>query len=147
MDEDGSIVNATVVSWLPADESDFFDDAGEPAALYKIRYLDGALAGDHEDLEAHEVENFGRWDPVVQKLVDICGAAGVAALQQANVGTPRDLAAWRGAGDVLRDMLLKEGVAEAACPGAAALGSWADAASRALTEDPSLGAHVSGLRG
>ena len=60
--------------------------------------------------------------------------------------TPRDLAAWRGAGDILRDTLLEEGVAADACPGAAALGAWADAASRALTEDPSLGAHVSGFR-
>jgi len=56
VDEDGSLVNATVISWLPASESDFLDDDGKPAALYKIRYLDGALAGDHEDLEAHEVE-------------------------------------------------------------------------------------------
>ena len=56
MDDDGSLVNAIVVSWLPASESDFVDDDGKPAALYKIRYLDGELAGDHEDLEAHEVE-------------------------------------------------------------------------------------------
>ena len=56
MDEDCAFVKATVVSWLPADESDFFDDDEEPAALYKIRYLDGELAGDHEDLEAHEVQ-------------------------------------------------------------------------------------------
>ena len=56
VDDDGSLVNAIVVSWLPASESDFVDDDGKPAALYKIRYLDGELAGDHEDLEAHEVE-------------------------------------------------------------------------------------------
>ena len=35
---------------------DFFDADGRPAALYKIRYLDGDLAGDHQDLEAYEVE-------------------------------------------------------------------------------------------
>ena len=30
--------------------------AGRPAALYKIRYTGGELMGDHEDLEAHEIE-------------------------------------------------------------------------------------------
>ena len=86
-------------------------------------------------------------DPIVRKLVEICGVNGYKALKRGNVQTPRDLAAWRGAGDILRDTLLEEGVAETACPGAAALGAWADAASRALSEDPSLGAHVSGFRG
>jgi hypothetical protein len=86
-------------------------------------------------------------DPIVRKLVEICGVNGYNALKRGNVQTPRDLAAWRGAGDVLRDMLIEEGVAADACPGAAALGAWADAASKALTEDPSLGAHVSGFRG
>ena len=85
-------------------------------------------------------------DPIVRKLVEICGVNGYKALKKGNVQTPRDLAAWRGAGDVLRDMLIEEGVATDACPGAAALGAWADAASKALTEDPSLGAHVSGFR-
>jgi len=37
-------------------ESNFFDDCGRPAALYKIRYTGGELMGDHEDLEAHEIE-------------------------------------------------------------------------------------------
>ena len=86
-------------------------------------------------------------DPIVRKLVEICGVNGYNALKKGNVQTPRDLAAWRGAGDILRDTLLEEGVAADACPGAAALGAWADAASRALTEDPALGAHVSGFRG
>ena len=85
-------------------------------------------------------------DPIVRKLVEICGVNGYNALKKGNVQTPRDLAAWRGAGDILSDTLLEEGVAADACPGAAALGAWADAASRALTEDPSLGAHVSGFR-
>ena len=52
----GAPVRAVVVSWLPADESDFLDADGRPAALYKIRYLDGDLAGDHQDLEAYEIE-------------------------------------------------------------------------------------------
>ena len=86
-------------------------------------------------------------DPIVRKLVEICGVNGYNALKRGNVQTPRDLAAWRGAGDVLRDMLIEGGVAADACPGAAALGAWADAASKALTEDPALGAHVSGFRG
>ena len=41
-------------------------------------------------------------DPIVRKLVEICGKAGYAALKKGNVQTPRDLAAWRGAGDILR---------------------------------------------
>ena len=86
-------------------------------------------------------------DPIVRKLVEICGVNGYKALKKGNVQTPRDLAAWRGAGDILRDTLIEEGVVEEACPGAAALGAWADAASKALTEDPALGAHVSGFRG
>jgi len=86
-------------------------------------------------------------DPIVRKLVEICGVNGYKALKKGNVQTPRDLAAWRGAGDILRDTLLEEGVVEEACPGAAALGAWADAASKALTEDPALGAHVSGFCG
>ena len=85
-------------------------------------------------------------DPITRKLVEICGVNGYKALKRGNVQTPRDLAAWRGAGDILRDTLLEEGVVEEACPGAAALGAWADAASKALTEDPALGAHVSGFR-
>ncbi|KAH8097859.1 hypothetical protein JL720_777 [Aureococcus anophagefferens] len=54
---DGTIAsssNATVVGWLDASESEFFNDRDEPAALFRIRYLDGELAGDEEDLEEHE---------------------------------------------------------------------------------------------
>jgi hypothetical protein len=56
VNDGGAACKAVVVSWLSASESDFVDTDGRPAALYKIRYLDGELAGDHEDLEAHEVE-------------------------------------------------------------------------------------------
>lgn len=49
--------NATVVGWLDADESEFFDDADQPAAIFRIRYLDGEVAGDKEDLEEHEVRS------------------------------------------------------------------------------------------
>ncbi|KAH8051782.1 acetylcholine-gated cation-selective channel [Aureococcus anophagefferens] len=45
-----------VVGWLPADRSDFLDDDGFPAALYRVRYEDAELAGDVEDLEEHELE-------------------------------------------------------------------------------------------
>jgi hypothetical protein len=44
-----------VVGWLDAHESDFTDDAGAPAALFRVRYASGELAGDHEDLELHEL--------------------------------------------------------------------------------------------
>ena len=52
-----SHVPAKCVAWLPASESDFFDDAGRPAALYKIRYTGGELMGDHDFMDAtHEIE-------------------------------------------------------------------------------------------
>ena len=49
--------HAKVVGWLSAAESDFEDTRGNPAPLYRIKYLDGALAGDEEDLEEYEVRN------------------------------------------------------------------------------------------
>jgi hypothetical protein len=48
---------AKVVGWLSASESDFEDIRGNPAPLYRIKYLDGALQGDEEDLEEYEVRN------------------------------------------------------------------------------------------
>ena len=48
---------AKVIGWLSASESDFEDTRGNPAPLYRIKYLDGALAGDEEDLEEYEVRN------------------------------------------------------------------------------------------
>ena len=50
-DDTGKVVDhvrAKCVAWLPASVADFFDDDGKPAALYKIRYTDGELSGDHE---------------------------------------------------------------------------------------------------
>ena len=49
--------HAKVVGWLSASESDFEDTRGNPAPLYRIKYLDGALQGDEEDLEEYEVRN------------------------------------------------------------------------------------------
>ena len=49
--------HAQVISWLSAEKSDFEDANGAPAPLYRIRYLDGALQGDEEDLEGYEVRN------------------------------------------------------------------------------------------
>ena len=49
--------HAKVVGWLSAAESDFEDTRGNPAPLYRIKYLDGALAGDEQDLEEYEVRN------------------------------------------------------------------------------------------
>ena len=45
-----------VTGWLSAAESDFVDDKGQPAALFHVQYTAGALVGDQEDLELHEVE-------------------------------------------------------------------------------------------
>jgi hypothetical protein len=44
-------VKAKVVGWLSADESDFFDENGVPAALWHVLWEDG----DEEDLEDFEV--------------------------------------------------------------------------------------------
>ena len=60
MGVEGSIkeqAHAKVVGWLSAAESDFEDTRGNPAPLYRIKYLDGALQGDEEDLEEYEVRN------------------------------------------------------------------------------------------
>ena len=53
--EDPTQARAKVIGWLPKEESDFLDGEGRPAALYRIRYVSGDLAGDIEDLEEHEV--------------------------------------------------------------------------------------------
>ncbi len=53
--EDPTQARAKVIGWLPKEESDFLDVEGKPAALYRIRYVSGDLAGDIEDLEEHEV--------------------------------------------------------------------------------------------
>ena len=55
--EDGDVATsaALVVGWLSADESDFVDDDGVAAPLFRVRYEDGELEGDEEDLEEHEV--------------------------------------------------------------------------------------------
>ena len=47
--------HAKVVGWLSAAGSDFEDTRGNPAPLYRIKYLDGALAGDEEDLEEYDL--------------------------------------------------------------------------------------------
>ena len=60
MGDEGEIkeqAHAKVVGWLSAAESDFEDTRGNPAPLYRIKYLDGALAGDEQDLEEYEVRN------------------------------------------------------------------------------------------
>lgn len=48
--------DGTVVAWLDANESDFVDDAGNDAALWRVKYDDdGPLGGDDEDLELDEL--------------------------------------------------------------------------------------------
>ena len=57
-DNDGVVigrVQAQVVGWLDAHESDFLDSLGMPDALYRVRYLTGRLAGDEEDLQESEL--------------------------------------------------------------------------------------------
>ncbi len=47
-------VKAKVVGWLPKEESDFFDEAKQPAPLWHVLWEDG----DEEDLEEFEVDSF-----------------------------------------------------------------------------------------
>ena len=44
-----------MTGWLDAHESEFLDSKGQPAALWRVKYLTGVLAGDEEDLEEAEV--------------------------------------------------------------------------------------------
>ena len=56
--EDGKsvgAVDAEVVGWMPPEIADFQNDAGDSAALWRVRYTAGALVGDEEDLEEHEI--------------------------------------------------------------------------------------------
>ena len=49
--------SGVVVAWLPATVKDpFRDREGQPADLFRLRFKDGDLSGEVEDLEAHEVE-------------------------------------------------------------------------------------------
>ena len=41
---------------MPASTSNFYDDDGKPAALWRVRFTSGPIKGDSEDLELHEVE-------------------------------------------------------------------------------------------
>lgn len=48
--------DGTVVAWLDASESDFVDDSGSPASLWRVKYdASGPLGDEEEDLELHEV--------------------------------------------------------------------------------------------
>ena len=49
--------SAQIVGYLPAAESDFLDVRGDPAPLWRIRYVSGEIAGDVQDLELYEVES------------------------------------------------------------------------------------------
>ena len=49
------VTHLTVFGWLPADESEFLDDAGKPAPLYRAVHFSEELKGDVEDLEEYEL--------------------------------------------------------------------------------------------
>ena len=66
-----------VVGWLPAAVSDFVDDDGFPAALFRVRYLDGDLAGDSEDLEEHELLECQGQAREIDEVPEVCDAAAV----------------------------------------------------------------------
>lgn len=55
-DEDGERwADGEIIGWLSAEESDFVDARGRPAALYRAEYDGGLLKGECEDLEEAEV--------------------------------------------------------------------------------------------
>ncbi|KAJ1453996.1 hypothetical protein M885DRAFT_618488 [Pelagophyceae sp. CCMP2097] len=57
-DQEVRFADGSVIAWLPSAVSDFFDAAGAPAPLYRIKFDAGwsALRGDEEDLELHELQ-------------------------------------------------------------------------------------------
>jgi len=59
LDDDGKGIGAStfvVAGYLSAAESEFEDDAGHPAELWRVQYTDGPLQGDEADLEEHEIK-------------------------------------------------------------------------------------------
>jgi len=54
-DAPGAWVTAVVTGWLDAHESDFNDDNGKPAALWRVEFKDAPLKGDTADLELAEL--------------------------------------------------------------------------------------------
>ena len=79
--------DAVVVGWLPADKADFVNDAGTPAALWRVRYTAGDLAGDEEDLEECEVkEAILAWNTAHKPAPDEVSRP-VCALMNAECGT------------------------------------------------------------
>ena len=78
-----------VTGWLSAAESDFLDDKGQPAALFHVQYTAGALVGDQEDLELHEVEASIK---VPDDDVEDAAAAVMATLPQPSVASPEPAA-------------------------------------------------------
>ena len=66
-----------VVGWLPPDISEFRDAHGRPAALYRVRYEDGDLAGDEEDFELHELEDCQGQAKEIDAVPDVVDASAV----------------------------------------------------------------------
>ncbi|CAH0380417.1 unnamed protein product [Pelagomonas calceolata] len=50
------VAHGHVEAYLPASTSNFYDDDGKPAALWRVRFTSSPIKGDSEDLELHEVE-------------------------------------------------------------------------------------------
>ncbi|KAK7236518.1 hypothetical protein SO694_0046800, partial [Aureococcus anophagefferens] len=46
---------ARIEGFLPESESDYVNARGEPSPLWRAVYVDGVLAGDHQDLEEYEI--------------------------------------------------------------------------------------------
>ena len=67
VDDGPAYAEGKVTGWLSAAESNFLDNKGQSAALFLVEYTAGALEGDQEDLELHEVITCER-DNLARKL-------------------------------------------------------------------------------
>uniref|UniRef100_A0A7S2WSB3 Uncharacterized protein n=1 Tax=Rhizochromulina marina TaxID=1034831 RepID=A0A7S2WSB3_9STRA len=50
-----SIVEGKVICWLSAENSNYDDKDGKPAALWRVKYTTGVIAGELEDFEEHDI--------------------------------------------------------------------------------------------
>ncbi|KAJ8609704.1 hypothetical protein CTAYLR_008443 [Chrysophaeum taylorii] len=83
------VADGTVVAWLDARESDFRDDDGRPAALWRVKYdPESALCGDDEDLELRQLLASAKAPPLERSSSDKanCHFAEITGDQNAVIG-------------------------------------------------------------
>jgi hypothetical protein len=91
--------DALVIGWLDVPEADFISPAtGEPAALWRVRYVTGKVKGDVEDLEVADMlastgiasagaVPAGQWGGVAGMTAGSDGSAGGSAMVGAETGS------------------------------------------------------------